>query len=120
MPTSTHHAIAGLVSSGHVRVIFTINFDRLMERALEAVGINPSVIDSPDKIEGAMPLTHSTERDEAWLTVADVIMSGSKGSISYYRFCSLVAQRVICLQTFRFGIYIPAEPSNIEPLSHRC
>jgi hypothetical protein len=59
VPTPAHHAIAGLVSSGHVRVIVTTNFDRLMERALEAAGINPSVIDSPDKIDGAMPLTHS-------------------------------------------------------------
>lgn len=59
VPTPAHHAIAGLVSSGHIRVIITTNFDRLMERALEAAGINPSVIDSPDKIEGAMPLTHS-------------------------------------------------------------
>src|ERR1051325_5268752 len=59
VPTQAHHAIAGLVSSGHIRVIVTTNFDRLMERALEAVGINPSVIDSPDKIEGAMPLTHA-------------------------------------------------------------
>lgn len=59
VPTPAHHAIAGLVNSGHIRVIVTTNFDRLMERALEAVGINPSVIDSPDKIEGALPLTHS-------------------------------------------------------------
>ena len=59
VPTPAHHAIAGLVSSGHIRVIVTTNFDRLMERALEAAGIDPSVIDSPDKIEGAMPLTHS-------------------------------------------------------------
>lgn len=59
VPTLAHHAIAGLVSGGHIRVIVTTNFDRLMERALEAAGINPSVIDSPDKIEGAMPLNHS-------------------------------------------------------------
>ena len=59
VPTPAHHAIAGLVSSGHIQVIVTTNFDRLMERALEAAGINPSVIDSPDKIEGAMPLNHS-------------------------------------------------------------
>jgi hypothetical protein len=59
VPTPAHHAIAGLVASGHVRVIVTTNFDRLMESALEAAGIRPSVIDTPDKIEAAMPLAHS-------------------------------------------------------------
>jgi hypothetical protein len=59
LPTPAHHAIAGLVASGHVRVIVTTNFDRLTEGALEAVSIHPTVIDMPDKIEGAMPLTHS-------------------------------------------------------------
>jgi hypothetical protein len=59
LPTAAHHAIAGLVASGHIRVIVTTNFDRLMERALEAIGINPSVIDSPDKIKGAMPFIHA-------------------------------------------------------------
>lgn len=59
LPTTAHHAIAGLVAIGHVRVIVTTNFDRLMERALEALGISPTVIDTPDKIKGAMPLTHA-------------------------------------------------------------
>src|SRR5947209_19584411 len=59
VPTSAHKAIARLVESGHIRVIVTTNFDRLMERALEAIGINPSVIDSASKIKGAMPLTHA-------------------------------------------------------------
>jgi hypothetical protein len=31
-----------------VRVIVTTNFDRLLENALEAEGINPAVIASPD------------------------------------------------------------------------
>jgi len=59
VPTAAHKAIAKLVASGHVRVIVTTNFDRLIERALEAIGINPSVIDSPGKLKGAMPLTHA-------------------------------------------------------------
>src|SRR5215212_6474829 len=59
VPTPAHHAIAGLVASGHVRVIVTTNFDRLTEGALEAAGISPTVIDTPDKIEGAMPLAHA-------------------------------------------------------------
>ena len=37
----------------------TTNFDRLLERALEAVGVAPIVIDTPDAAEGAPPLQHS-------------------------------------------------------------
>lgn len=59
MPTLGHKAIAELVASGHVRVIVTTNFDRLMEKALEAVGIVPTVISSPDHAAGALPLTHT-------------------------------------------------------------
>lgn len=59
VPTAAHKAIAELVVSGHIRVIITTNFDRLMEVALESIGIVPTVIDSPEKIEGAMPLRHS-------------------------------------------------------------
>ena len=58
-PTAAHKAIAQLVSSGHIRVIVTTNFDRLIEKAVEAAGIVPVVISSPDAAEGAMPLTHS-------------------------------------------------------------
>lgn len=57
-PTKAHRAVARLVSSGHVRVILTTNFDRLMERALEEVGVAPTVISTPDHIEGAVPLAH--------------------------------------------------------------
>jgi hypothetical protein len=59
VPTIAHRAVADLAASGHLRIIVTTNFDRLMERALELVGIVPTVIDSPDKIEGAIPLIHS-------------------------------------------------------------
>ena len=58
-PTAAHKAVAQLVSSGHIRVIVTTNFDRLIEKALEAAGITPVVISSPDAAEGAMPLTHT-------------------------------------------------------------
>jgi len=57
-PTQAHRAIAQLVVDGYVRVIVTTNFDRLMERALEEVGIAPAVLSTPDQIEGAMPLVH--------------------------------------------------------------
>lgn len=59
MPTEAHRAIAELVASGHVRVIVTTNFDRLMEKALEAIGVVPTVISSPDHASGAIPLTHA-------------------------------------------------------------
>ena len=57
-PTAAHHAVAALASRGFVRVIVTTNFDRLMERALSAAGIEPTVLSSPDQIIGAPPLIH--------------------------------------------------------------
>jgi hypothetical protein len=59
LPTKAHRAIARLVSAGYVRVIVTTNFDRLLERAIEDVGITPTVLSSADAIEGALPLVHS-------------------------------------------------------------
>jgi hypothetical protein len=58
-PTRAHHAIAGLVSKGYVRVIITTNFDRLLEEALGERGVQPTVIHSADAVEGALPLAHS-------------------------------------------------------------
>lgn len=58
-PALAHHAIAQLVAKGYIRVIVTTNFDRLMESALQAAGITPSVIASTDSILGAQPLTHA-------------------------------------------------------------
>ena len=59
VPTAGHKAIAKLVRDGYVRVIVTTNFDRLMENALREVGVEPTVVGSPDALEGAEPLTHS-------------------------------------------------------------
>lgn len=59
IPTKAHHAIAQLVRSGHVRVIVTTNFDRLMENALREEGVEPTVVSSADVLAGAEPLTHS-------------------------------------------------------------
>jgi hypothetical protein len=58
-PTAAHLSIAKLVNSGYVRVILTTNFDRLMEMALEASGIVPTVIGNSDAIQGSIPLTHT-------------------------------------------------------------
>lgn len=57
--TAAHRAIAELVAGGYIRVIVTTNFDRLLEQALEAAGIVPTVISSADATLGAMPLAHS-------------------------------------------------------------
>lgn len=58
-PTTAHRAIAELVKRGYVRVILTTNFDRLMELALQDAGVQPTVLSSPDHIDGAMPLIHT-------------------------------------------------------------
>ena len=57
-PTAAHRAIANLVASGHIRVIVTTNFDRLMEIALSDAGITPAVISNGDQAAGAAPLVH--------------------------------------------------------------
>lgn len=58
-PTAAHHAVARLVRDGHLRVILTTNFDRLLERAIEAEGVSPTVIASPAQVRGALPF-HQT------------------------------------------------------------
>lgn len=58
-PTAAHRAIARLVARGTVRVLVTTNFDRLLEQALVAAGIEPTVISGDDSLKGAIPLVHS-------------------------------------------------------------
>lgn len=55
-PSVAHHAIARLVAAGRVRIILTINFDRLMEQALREQGIEPTVVANPSDIQGLNPL----------------------------------------------------------------
>ncbi|MEW1829317.1 SIR2 family protein [Streptomyces sp. NPDC088196] len=57
-PTAAHRAVARLVKKGSIKVILTTNFDRLMERALEEVGISPQVV-RDHQIDGMKPLVHS-------------------------------------------------------------
>ena len=59
LPTDAHRAIAQLVRSGHIRVIVTTNFDRLMENALREEGVEPTVVSSVDALKGAEPLAHT-------------------------------------------------------------
>lgn len=58
--TEAHTAIADLVKAGYVRVILTTNFDRHIENAVRAAGIEPTVVSSVDTLKGAEPLTHSS------------------------------------------------------------
>ena len=58
-PTKAHKAIAQLAKEGYIRVILTTNFDRLLEKALEAEGVTPQVISHEGAIAQATPLVHS-------------------------------------------------------------
>jgi hypothetical protein len=59
IPKPAHHAIAELMAAGYIRVVITTNFDRLLEKAAEAMGLTPTVISTADAAVGAIPLTHS-------------------------------------------------------------
>lgn len=58
-PTRAHQAIARLVSRGTVRLIVTTNFDRLLEQAIQAEGIEPLVVATAAAAQGTIPLAHS-------------------------------------------------------------
>lgn len=58
-PTEAHKAIARLMVGGYIRVVVTTNFDRLLEQALEELGVQPSVISTPEAVDGARPLIHA-------------------------------------------------------------
>ena len=56
-PTAAHRAIAKLVRHGCVRLIITTNIDRLMETALADEQIHPTIVSSPDDLQGTPPLS---------------------------------------------------------------
>lgn len=58
-PTIAHRNIAKLVKDGYIKLIITTNFDRLIESALQRVGIEPTVVRHPNDIDGIVPLVHS-------------------------------------------------------------
>jgi hypothetical protein len=58
-PTLAHQSIAGLIAHGYIRVVITTNFDRLLERALTDIGIEPVVASTPEAFHGVLPLAHS-------------------------------------------------------------
>ncbi|MBW1878075.1 MAG: protein kinase, partial [Deltaproteobacteria bacterium] len=55
-PTTAHRAAADLVKRGAVRILVTTSFDRLLERALQDVGVAPRVISTPGDLAGVPPL----------------------------------------------------------------
>lgn len=55
VPTAAHRTMAQLALSGHVHLFLTTNFDRLLETAINDVGIVPQVLSTPDSIVGAVP-----------------------------------------------------------------
>jgi hypothetical protein len=58
-PTAAHRAIAHLCRRKYIRVIVTTNFDRLLEQALIAEDLQPTVISTADAVSGAPPLVHA-------------------------------------------------------------
>lgn len=58
-PTKAHDAIANLVKLGYFKVIITTNFDRLLEKALWKIGIEPVVISNSTHLENTIPLIHN-------------------------------------------------------------
>ena len=59
VPGAAHTALANLAVTGHVRLFVTTNFDRLIEQALEAAGVTPRVLSTPDSILGSPPLSQA-------------------------------------------------------------
>ena len=57
-PNGAHKAIARLVAGGYVRIIITTNFDRLLEDALNEVGVRPHVVKSAADASSAPPPAH--------------------------------------------------------------
>lgn len=56
LPTLAHRSIARLARAGVVKVVVTLNFDRLIEQALREEGIEPTIISSPADVAGMAPL----------------------------------------------------------------
>lgn len=55
-PSAAHRAIAQLVEAGIVRVIVTMNFDRLFEQAVAERGIQPTIVATEADAQGLGPL----------------------------------------------------------------
>lgn len=83
------------------------------DRPLEAVHANQFASDLFLALDGALSNLEPAERAEAWLTVADVVTSGSQADASYSRFCLAVATRLkklTDLQNLAVNTRGPIEP----------
>lgn len=58
-PGPTHNLLAGLAARGLTNVFVTTNFDRLLEHALQAQGIEPIVVASDADLLAAPPREHA-------------------------------------------------------------
>lgn len=57
-PTAAHKAIAEMAGRGYFKLIITTNFDRLMETALDELGMEYQVVCHESEIESRVPLYH--------------------------------------------------------------
>lgn len=57
-PTSTHKSIAMLMAAGIIKIVLTTNFDRLLEKALSDINVQPIVIKHANDLEGISSLIH--------------------------------------------------------------
>lgn len=64
------------------------------DRPLQAVYADKFASDLFYSLDGALSNLEPLERDEAWVTVADVITSDSYSDTSYTKFCLAVATRI--------------------------
>jgi SIR2-like domain len=58
-PGASHHELAALAEQGAIRVFVTTNFDRLLEHALQARGIEPVIITSAADLASAPRREHA-------------------------------------------------------------
>ena len=59
VPTEAHRSIANLVKGGHIKVIVTTNFDRLLEQSLDELSVQYQTLYHDSDIEGMKPLAHA-------------------------------------------------------------
>lgn len=55
-PSVAHRAVARMMQNGTVRVVLTMNFDRLFEQALRELGIEPTIVATEADAQGLPPL----------------------------------------------------------------
>ena len=58
VPSAAHQALAALAKAGHVRVILTTNFDRLVEQALEHANVEYTVVSEANDLRTTPSLMH--------------------------------------------------------------